>query len=294
MISRLAPKKRKRTETYCKELFSLARNGKNDATNASHPSFPQAPSNGTHWVTLSPPGHEAAGTATAFLLPIPTLPAERHPPSQSHKTPWAWHRDIHTGIFLIQDQPKRCLKKWFILSLSGIFTAINSHHGLLVHFVVFSNPAGWAQSTARSSKMQHGAIAGAADWWKRIGPSWEQPALGSASSLPSQARLIKQSLAKPSWNERCLALHCSLWSPSPSLYQVINSSLSTGRAILKTWETEVLIFLFYEIPYWWTSPKLWPTIYHVCFAYKASLQNIFEALKVLFCTTIKLFINILL
>ena len=104
----------------------------------------------------------------------------------------------HTGISLIQDQPSWCLKKWFIFSLSGIFTAIKSHCGLLVYSVISDIPPGWAQPAARSSKKQCDVRRhGAAHRWKRMGPSWEQPASGFASSLSSQARLVTQNLAKP-------------------------------------------------------------------------------------------------
>lgn len=131
-----------------KELFSLVRKGKNDSASTS-----LCPTSSLQW--HAPQAHEAAGIAPAFLLPIPTHPAEIQPPPHSHKTLWAWHRDIHMGIFLIQDQPRWCLKKWFILSLSGIFMAINCHCRLPVHFVILSVPLGWAQCAARSSKMQH-------------------------------------------------------------------------------------------------------------------------------------------
>lgn len=188
---------------YCKELFSLARNGKKTMlqvlpTPVSHKLHPTARTG----AMLSPPAREAAGTATAFLLPVPTLPAEGHSPSQPRKALWAWHRDTHRGFLLIQDQPRWCLKKWFSSSPSGIFTAINSHRGLLVYFVILKH-ASWLGSA--HSKVPQNAMRcqvargynGAADQWKRTRPSSEQPASGSASSLPSQARLIKQSPAQP-------------------------------------------------------------------------------------------------
>lgn len=92
---------------------------------------------------------------------------------------------------------------------------------------------------------------GAAHGCKRMGPSQEQRDSGSASCpLSSTSHHAEPGKARhTSWNKRCLAPH---GSPSPLLYQETNSSLSTGKATLKTWEAEVLIFLFYE-----TSPKLW-------------------------------------
>lgn len=62
-----------------KELFSLVRKGKNDSASTS-----LCPTSSLQW--HAPQAHEAAGIAPAFLLPIPTHPAEIQPPPHSHKT----------------------------------------------------------------------------------------------------------------------------------------------------------------------------------------------------------------